>query len=84
MALATFGTFVAASDERLTSDRAFVALSLITIIRLPLNVLPILITLVAKSCVSLKRLNAFLQLDELDPDNADAKEQAAVGMAEVV
>jgi len=77
VALAIFGTFVAASDECLTSDRAFVALSLITIIRLPLNVLPILITLVAK------RLNTFLQLDELDPNNVDAKEQAAVGMAEV-
>ena len=80
VALATFGTFVTTSDEPLTAERAFVALSLFNILRIPLSMLPLLISMIVQSSVSLKRLSTFLQYDEIDPDNLERREQAATGM----
>ena len=80
MALATFGTFVATSDEPLTAERAFVALSLFNILRQPLSMLPLVISMIVQSSVSMKRLSTFLQYDEIDPDNLERREQAATGM----
>ena len=80
MALATFGTFFASADNRLTADRAFVALSLFNILRFPLSMLPLLISNIVQASVSLKRLSTFLQHDEIDPDNLETREQPASGM----
>ena len=80
VALATFGTFVATSDEPLTAERAFVALSLFNILSLPLVTLPILISMMVQASVSMTRLSTFLQHDEIDPDNLETREQAAFGM----
>ena len=80
MALATFGTFVAASDEPLTAERAFVALSLFNILQFPLSMFPHLISNIVQTSVSLKRLSTFLQHDEIDPDNLETREQPASGM----
>ena len=80
VALATFGTFVASSDEPLTADRAFVALSLFNILRFPLSMLPFLISNIVQASVSMKRLSTFLQHDEIDPDNLETREQPASGM----
>ena len=80
VALATFGTFVATSDEPLTAERAFVALSLFNILRFPLSMLPFLISNIVQASVSLKRLSKFLQNDEIDPDNLETREEAASGM----
>ena len=80
VALATFGTFVATSDEPLTAERAFVALSLFNILRLPLGMLPTVISMVIEASISMKRLSKFLQNDEIDPDNLETREQAASGM----
>ena len=57
------------------------ALSLFNIIRLPLSMLPYLVSMMVESSVSMKRLSIFLQYDEIDPDNLETREQAAVGMA---
>jgi len=57
-----------------------VALSLFNIIRFPLTMLPFLITNIVQANVSIKRLGSFLQYEELDPDNLEIREQAAVGM----
>ena len=80
VALATFGTFVATSDEPLTAERAFVALSLFNVLRFPMSTLPNLISNIVQASVSLKRLSTFLQYDEIDPDNLETREQAASGM----
>ena len=80
VALATFGTFVLFSDEPLTAERAFVALSLFNILRFPLSMLPNLISSLVQVSVSLKRLSVFLQHDEIDPDNLETREQPASGM----
>ena len=80
VALATFGTFVATSDDPLTAERAFVALSLFNILQFPLAMLPNLISSLVQVSVSLKRLSRFLQNDEIDPDNLETREQAASGM----
>ena len=80
VALATFGTFVASSDEPLTAERVFVALSLFNILRAPLFTLPLLISYIVQVSVSMKRLSTFLQHDEIDPDNLETREQPASGM----
>jgi len=80
VALATFSTFVATSDEPLTAERAFVALSLFNILRFPMAMLPNLISSLVQANVSMKRLSTFLQHDEIDPDNLETREQAAGGM----
>ena len=79
VALATFGTFVATSDEPLTAEKAFVALSLFNILRLPLGMLPYVISMVIEASISMKRLSKFLQNNEIDPDNLETREQAASG-----
>ena len=80
VAFATFATFVATSDEPLTAERAFVALSLFNILRFPLSMLPNLISSLVQANVSMKRLSTFLQQDEIDPDNLETREQPASGM----
>ena len=79
MSLAAFGTFVLTSDESLTAERAFVALSLFNILRFPISMLPRLISNIVQASVSMKRLTTFLLNDELDPDNVHNIEGAATG-----
>ncbi|XP_055346994.1 multidrug resistance-associated protein 1-like [Paramacrobiotus metropolitanus] len=70
MSFVTFATFVLSSSENvLDADKAFVALSLLNILRLPLTMLPHCVTLLVQSRVSLKRLTKFLCNDELNPNN---------------
>ena len=83
VSLATFGIFVLTSDESLTAERAFVALSLFNILRFPMSMLPRLISSIIQASVSLKRLTTFLQNDELDPDNVHNIEETTVGMVTV-
>ena len=75
--LATFTTYSLANlnnpDERLTADKAFVALSLFNILRFPLAMLPMLISNIIQASVSVKRLGNFLKNEELDPNIVDWK-----------
>ena len=64
----------------MTAERAFVALSLFNILRVPLLALPLLFSMMVQASVSMKRLSTFLQHDEIDPDNLETREQAAFGM----
>ncbi|XP_065898603.1 multidrug resistance-associated protein 1-like isoform X2 [Dysidea avara] len=84
VSLATFGIFVLTSDESLTAERAFVALSLFNILRFPMSMLPRLISSIIQASVSLKRLTTFLQNDELDPDNVHNIEETTVGDEDAV
>ena len=82
--LATFTTYSLANlnnpDERLTADKAFVALSLFNILRFPLAMLPMLISNIIQASVSVKRLGNFLKNEELDPNIVDWNLEPAGGI----
>ena len=48
VALATFGTFALTSNEPLTSERAFVALALFNVLRYPIIMLPMVISMLVQ------------------------------------
>ncbi|KAE8974895.1 Multidrug resistance-associated protein 1 [Phytophthora fragariae] len=65
--IVSFGTFAAYSyvqSEPLTADRAFTAITLFSIFRLPLMALPQVFSLIFQANVSIKRLESFLYLEE--------------------
>ncbi|EEY58685.1 ATP-binding Cassette (ABC) Superfamily [Phytophthora infestans T30-4] len=64
--LVSFGTFAAylyVQNEPLTADKAFTAITLFSIFRLPLMVLPQVFSLMFQANVSIKRLESFLRLE---------------------
>ncbi|KAK4875040.1 hypothetical protein RN001_011462 [Aquatica leii] len=70
VALLTFVTFVNLDETNiLTPQRAFVSLTLFANMHFSMGVLPLVIVWIAESCVSVKRLNKFLNGEEFDPDN---------------
>ncbi|CAG5127097.1 unnamed protein product, partial [Candidula unifasciata] len=65
--LATFATYVLVSESHyLDAGKAFVALSLFNILRFPINLLPMMVSLVVQASVSLKRIGKFLKQKDLD------------------
>ena len=66
-------------NQRLTADKAFVALSLFNVLRAPLATLPTLIASLAEASVSVKRLSTFLRSEELDPNIVDRNPGPASG-----
>uniref|UniRef100_T1JBD6 ABC-type glutathione-S-conjugate transporter n=1 Tax=Strigamia maritima TaxID=126957 RepID=T1JBD6_STRMM len=65
--MTTFATFVLVDDNNiLDATNAFVSLSLFEMIRIPLNIVPTVIALVVQAFVSVKRINKFLAIDEID------------------
>ena len=85
VALVTFATYSLVNinnpEERLTADKAFVALALFDVLRFPLAILPILISNMVQATVSVKRLSNFLKNEELDPNIIDWQPEAASGSA---
>ncbi|XP_043918031.1 ATP-binding cassette sub-family C member 3 [Protopterus annectens] len=74
VALTTFAVYVAVDEKNvLDAQKAFVSLSLFNILRFPLNILPQVISSIAQTSVSLKRIQHFLCHDELDPNNVEKK-----------
>ncbi|XP_028034266.1 multidrug resistance-associated protein 1 isoform X2 [Bombyx mandarina] len=72
VSLMSFGCFVLVNDkETLDSEKAFVALSLFNILRFPLSMLPNVISNVVQTSVGIKRLNKFMNCDELDISSVD-------------
>ncbi|XP_054263384.1 multidrug resistance-associated protein 1 isoform X4 [Macrosteles quadrilineatus] len=70
VSLVTFAVYVLI-DERniLDAKTAFVSLSLFNILRFPLSMLPFLITNMVQTGVSIKRINKFMNSEELDPNS---------------
>ncbi|KAG7506621.1 canalicular multispecific organic anion transporter 2 isoform X1 [Solea senegalensis] len=78
VALTTFAVYVYVDENNiLDAEKAFVSLSLFNILRFPLNMLPQVISSLVQTSVSLKRIQNFLNHDELDPDSVDRKNTAA-------
>ncbi|XP_076439591.1 multidrug resistance-associated protein 1-like [Babylonia areolata] len=75
VSLTTFAVYTMSdSDNVLDAEKAFVSLSLFNIMRFPMSMLPNVITNIVQASVSLKRLQKFLDNDELD---ADAVQQSS-------
>ncbi|GAB0092997.1 hypothetical protein DMENIID0001_080490 [Sergentomyia squamirostris] len=70
VSLACFTTFVLIDEENhLTATIAFMSLALLNILEMPMAMFPIIITMATQSLVSIKRINKFMNSEELDPDN---------------
>lgn len=70
MSLVSFATFVLIDEKNiLDSSTAFVSLSLFNILRFPLSMLPMMISSMVQASVSVKRINVFMNTEELDPNN---------------
>ncbi|XP_022694083.1 multidrug resistance-associated protein 1-like isoform X2 [Varroa jacobsoni] len=67
VSLASFLTYVLLDKKNvLDPKKAFVSLTLFHILRFPLSMLPLLISMLIQAAVSVKRINNFLNLEELD------------------
>ncbi|XP_029783715.1 canalicular multispecific organic anion transporter 2 isoform X2 [Suricata suricatta] len=72
--LTTLGVFVSLDKNNvLDAEKAFVSVSLFNILKIPLNMLPQLISSLIQTSVSLKRIQHFLSQDELDPHCVERK-----------
>ncbi|XP_036051186.1 canalicular multispecific organic anion transporter 2 [Onychomys torridus] len=72
--LITLGVYVCVDENNvLDAEKAFVSLSLFNILKIPLNMLPQLISGLTQASVSLKRIQDFLNQDELDPHCVERK-----------
>lgn len=78
VSLATFATFTLTGHD-LTPSKAFVALSLFNILRFPLSMLPMLVSFMVETFVSVQRVTKFLMQDELDVDAVERKERPPFG-----
>ncbi|XP_069159719.1 multidrug resistance-associated protein 1 [Procambarus clarkii] len=79
--IAMFATYVLSDEEHiLTAQTIFTSISLLNILRMPMAMLPFLIVAVVQANVSLKRLNKFLNADELDLNSVsrDATQESPV------
>ncbi|XP_062499702.1 multidrug resistance-associated protein 1-like [Corticium candelabrum] len=83
VSLATFATFTLTGHD-LTPSKAFVALSLFNILRFPLSMLPMLVSFMVETFVSVQRVTKFLMQDELDVDAVERKERPPFGENEEV
>lgn len=71
VALASFATFVLIDpiNNILDSETAFVSLTLFNTMRGPLFLLPFGIVSIIQGIVSTNRINSYLNLEEINPDN---------------
>uniref|UniRef100_A0A8C6DPK2 Uncharacterized protein n=1 Tax=Moschus moschiferus TaxID=68415 RepID=A0A8C6DPK2_MOSMO len=72
VSLATFGVYFLLDEENiLTATKVFTSLSLVNILRLPLFDLPMVISAVVQTRISLDRLEDFLNTEELLPHSIE-------------
>ena len=70
VALSSFTVYVLSDPNNvLDAQTAFVSLTYFNMLRIPLNFLPQLLVYLVQVGVSLKRINKFMNSDELDPNN---------------
>lgn len=67
--LLSFVTFVFVDENnKITPDVVFVSLALFNILRQPMTMFPLMITQVMQALISVKRINKFLNSEDLDPN----------------
>lgn len=70
VALVSFVTFVLVDEKNvLDAETAFVSLALFNILKFPMSVFPVVITNLIQIVVSIKRINDFLNSEEIDKEN---------------
>ncbi|XP_060863100.1 multidrug resistance-associated protein 1-like isoform X2 [Metopolophium dirhodum] len=70
VSLLTYSVYVLSDDNHiLDAETAFVSLSLFYLLRYPLSLLPRLVSNIVETSVSVKRINKFMNAEELDPDS---------------
>lgn len=68
--LVSFTTYVLIDENNiLDAQTAFVALSLFNILRFPLAMLPMVIMMMVQSAVSIRRIDSFMNAEDLDLDS---------------
>ncbi|XP_063535449.1 multidrug resistance-associated protein 1 [Cydia strobilella] len=68
----TFFTYVISDPtHNLTAEKIFVSMSLFFMIHLPLGLLPLIVVSVIETSVGIKRLNKFMNCDELDMNSVE-------------
>ncbi|KAH1009382.1 hypothetical protein HUJ04_001743 [Dendroctonus ponderosae] len=76
--LATFVSFVFSDQKNiLTPVITFKALSLFSLMSMPMGLLPVLLVFTVETYVSVKRINTFMNAEELDPNNVSHDETEA-------
>ncbi|RXG67820.1 Multidrug resistance-associated protein 1 [Armadillidium vulgare] len=68
VSVATFAVYITVSGGTLDAQTAFVSITLFNLLRFPVAMLPMMITSLVQAQVSLKRMNKFINADELDPN----------------
>lgn len=64
----TFATYVLMDEKNvLDPSKAFVSLALLNLLRMPMSMLPNVINQLVQTWVSVKRIDSFLNADELEP-----------------
>jgi ABC-type multidrug transport system fused ATPase/permease subunit len=76
VAVSSFTAFILLdpANNVLDAQTAFVSLTYFNLLRMPLNMLPQLIVLMVQTTVSLRRVNKFMNAEELDPLNVTRDE----------
>jgi ATP-binding cassette subfamily C (CFTR/MRP) protein 1 len=68
VSLLTFATYVLVDENNiLNAKKAFVSLTLFNIMRMPLTILPQVVTTLVQTSVSLKRINKYMNSEDIDP-----------------
>ncbi|XP_066145734.1 multidrug resistance-associated protein 1 isoform X1 [Euwallacea fornicatus] len=69
VSLVSFATYVLVDENNvLDASKAYVSISLFNILRFPLSMLPMMISNMVQTWVSVKRINTFMNAEELDPN----------------
>nr|CAD7573697.1 unnamed protein product [Timema californicum] len=70
VSLVTFATYVLVDENNVLDPKtAFVSLALFNILRMPFTIMPGMIVAVIEASVSIKRMNNFMNTEELDPNS---------------
>ena len=72
----TFAVFVVTTNQPLTTEIVFPALTLFNLLTFPLAILPMVITAIVEATVAVGRLTSFFTAEELQPDAVIVKEPA--------
>ncbi|XP_046653460.1 multidrug resistance-associated protein 1-like isoform X4 [Daphnia pulicaria] len=76
--LATFAVYVTTDPSHiLNAKKAFVSLTLFNLLRFPMSMFPMLVVSFVQASVSIKRLNKFMNADELDPESVSHETTAS-------
>ena len=81
VSLVTFATYVLSDENNvLDSEKAFVSLTLFNILRFPMSMLPMMIAAIVQSTVSIKRINKFMNSEEVDAKAIENQDGGDVAM----